>query len=83
MSPCIKDLFDYGLVKKCCVCGIISLKSNFHKDKKSKDGLFHQCRSCVIKKQKLYDSENRERIINGNKEYYLKNRNQIMAQKKI
>ena len=29
MSNCIKDLFDYDLVKKCCRCQNILLKSNF------------------------------------------------------
>ena len=38
MSSCIKDLYDYELIKKCCRCQNISLKSNFHKNKKSKDG---------------------------------------------
>ena len=31
MSSCIKVLYDYDLVKKCRVCKIISLKSNFKK----------------------------------------------------
>ena len=53
MSNCIKDLYDYDIIKKCSKCGFISLKSNFHKEKKSKDGLFSQCRSCVIQKQKI------------------------------
>ena len=39
MSSCIKDLYDYNLVKKCRVCKIILLKSNFYKNTKSKDGL--------------------------------------------
>ena len=38
MSNSIKDLFDYDLVKKCSKCGIISLKSNFHKNKTKSDG---------------------------------------------
>ena len=83
MSNCIKDLYDYDLVKKCSKCGNISLKSNFHKNRNSKDGLFSYCKSCVIQKQRIYDFENRERIINKNKGYYLKNRDQIMAQNKI
>ena len=32
MSGCIKDLYNYELVKKCSKCEIISLKSNFCKD---------------------------------------------------
>ena len=65
------------MITKCCRCQKNSLKSNFHKNKKSKDGLFSQCKPCVIQKQKIYDCENRGRIINRNKEYYLKNRDQI------
>ena len=33
MSTCIKDLFDYDLVEKCCRCKNILLKSNFNKKK--------------------------------------------------
>ena len=33
MSTCIKEIYDYGLVKKWYKCGIILLKSNFHKKK--------------------------------------------------
>ena len=29
MSTCIKELYDYGLVRKCYKCGIILLKSIF------------------------------------------------------
>ena len=38
MSTCIKDLYDYELIKKCCRCGILSLKSNFYKDKTNRNG---------------------------------------------
>ena len=47
MSNCIKDLYDYGLIKKCSRCGIISLKSNFHKSKKSKVELNSICKGCT------------------------------------
>ena len=36
MRNCIKDLYDYDLIKKCSKCKIISLKSNFHKIKTEK-----------------------------------------------
>ena len=78
MSNCIKDLYDYDLIKK---CGDISLKPNFHKTKR--DGLQSHCKSCVIQKQRIYDSANRERINNRNKDYRLKHHDKIMAQKKI
>ena len=50
MSKCIKDLYDYDLIKKCSKSGIISLKSNFHKDKNLRDGLNTHCKNCVIQK---------------------------------
>ena len=73
MSTCIKDLFDYELVKKCSKCGIVKLKSNFHKRSKSSDGLQPQCKNCILQKQKQYDIENRDK----KREYQLKNRKQI------
>ena len=46
MSNCFEDLKIYELVRKCYQCGIIILKSNFHKIKKSKDGLTPHCKFC-------------------------------------
>ena len=64
MSTCIKDFYDYGLVKKCSKCKIISLKSNSHKRSKSNDGFQSQCKFCVNHCNRIYyknhDSE-RER----------------------
>ena len=82
MNCCIKDLYDYELFKKCSKCGFVKLKSNFHKKIESSDGLFSQCTYCLIQKQRKYDSENRERIINRNRDYRLKHHDKIMAQKK-
>ena len=47
MSNCIKDLDDYELIKKCSKCGIISLKSNFHKNINKKDGVNSMCKVCM------------------------------------
>ena len=49
MSNCIKELYDYDLVKKCSICEIISLKSNFHKNKNMNDGFQPYCKSCIKK----------------------------------
>ena len=73
MSSCIEDLYDYDLIKKCSKCGIISLKSNFHKRTKSSDRLQPHCKNCILQKQKQYDNENRDK----KREYQLKNRKQI------
>ena len=82
MSICIKDLFDYDLVKKCCGCKNILTKSNFHKNKNRKDGLQSQCKLCrqkyyidnrerLIDRQNFYDKQNRDR----KKEYFQQNKN--------
>ena len=70
MSNGIKDLYDYDLVKTCFECEIISLKSNFHKDKTKNEGLKANCVFC---RKKLY-LENRARIASNRKIYNKKNR---------
>ena len=80
MSNCIKDLYDYDSVKKCCRCKSICLKSNFQK---KKNNLFPQCKFCkknyvynqdrLLNKQKLYEKQNRDKINTRLKEY-VKNR---------
>ena len=84
MSKCIKDLYDYNLIKKCSKCGIISLKSNFHKSKLTKNGVRSECITCRRKfyienqeKSKKYYSENRDRINNNQKLYKKQNRTKI------
>ena len=57
MSNCIKDLFDYNLVLKCCVCKNILLKSNFNKNNKSRDGVQGICIICF----KHYHNNRKER----------------------
>ena len=75
MSNCIRDLYDYELVKKCSKCGIISLKSNFYKDITKNDGYRPSCKICT--NQYYYD--NRNRILNNHKIYIKENRSKINA----
>ena len=74
MSSCIKDLYDYDLVKKCSKCEIISLKSNFHKSKLTKNGHRSACKIC----EKNFHLNNRDR----KKEYYRNNRDQLLDKMK-
>ena len=73
MSNSIKDFHNYDLVKKCGKCGIISLKSNFHKNKNMNDGFQPYCKSCIEKKY----LENRDRLLNKHKCYNKENRDRI------
>ena len=85
MSNCIKNLYDYDLIKKCSKCGNISLRSNFHKDKNREDGLQLQCKVCVneyylMNKDKLilktrdWSKNNPEKVKQNQKEYNEQNR---------
>ena len=65
MSNCIKDLFEYDLVKKCSNSGNISLKTNFHKDKSTKHGLKPTFKLCV----KDYYSNNYAKFIRNTEDW--------------
>ena len=77
MSNCIKDLYDYNLVKKCRVCKNILLQSNFSRKTKSKDGLQSLCKFCKNIYNKNYYIENRDSALECRKKYKLKNRRKI------
>ena len=85
MSDCIKDLYDYDLVKKSSNCGIISLKSNFHKNKNRKDGLPSRCKFCVnehylknidkiVLKTRDWSKNNTEKVKQNQKKYNEQNK---------
>ena len=84
MINCIKELFEYNLIKNCSKCGIISLNSNFHENKLTKDGVRSKCITCRRKyydenqkKAKKYYLENRHRLNNNQKLYNKQNRTRI------
>ena len=79
MSNCIKDLYDYDLIKKCSKCGIISIRSNFYKDCIEKDRYKSGCIFC----SKEYYYVNRDWVLSNRKMYVKKNRAKInLYQKK-
>ena len=77
MSNCIKDLYDYDLVKKCCRCKHILLKSNFSRNTKSKVGLQTQCIFCKSDYNKNYYIENHDSALECRKKYRFQNRGKI------
>ena len=74
MSNNIKDLYHYELVKKRCRCKIKPLRSNFHKNKLTKDGYRSACKIC----EENFYLNNRDR----KKEYYYNNRDQLLDKMK-
>ena len=65
MTSCVKELYDYDLVKKCSKCANLSLKNNFHRDKTKRDGLRPNCKVC----RKQYYDENHDVIIKKQTKY--------------
>ena len=59
MGSCIKDLYEYDLVKNCSKWGTVKLKSNFYKNKEMSDGSYERCIFHVNQRQNQYDIENR------------------------
>ena len=60
MSSCIKELYDYDIVKKSSKCGNISLKRNFYKNKNMSDGSDPRCIKCW--NQKFLDNRERKKL---------------------
>ena len=65
--------------KKCSKCKTTSLKSDFHKNTKSKNGLQSYCITCKKDYGKKYNLENQDRI----KRYFSENRSKISALEKF
>ena len=97
MSNSNEDLERYDLVKNCSNGGIVQRKMNFHKHRRSKDGINVQCKSCHKIHIRMYYNEirvrkleyckknhyeNRERQLEYKKRYYNKTRDQKLELKK-
>ena len=54
MSNCIKVFSDDDLVKKCCRCKSLRLKSLFYKKLNRKYGVNTMCKICMNKYMKEY-----------------------------
>ena len=77
MSTCIKDLYDYDLVKKCRVCKNVLLKSNFSENTKSRDELQSRCKCCVNDYNKNFYNLNRDSELERRKKYNSQNHGKI------
>lgn len=64
--------------KVCPKCKVEKLNTDFHKCKKNKDGLYYSCKQC----RKEYAEENKDNIINYNKNYYISNLDYQLKRKK-
>ena len=72
---------ENDLMKRCSDCGILKLKTDFNFrniNQKSRK----QCVRCTKTKQKVYDSENREKIKKFKKQYFQQNKGRINEYKK-
>jgi hypothetical protein len=83
---CHRDdgLFTFGdNMKKCSKCGIEKDSSDFHKNKRSADGLQGWCSACMKSYGKRYHHENREKISTRKRVYTIKNKSRIAKRMKL
>lgn len=48
--------------KKCSTCGEKKSLSDFYKDKRTKDGLYSNCKSCAYQSSKNWESKNLDKV---------------------
>ena len=61
MSNCIKDLYDYNLVKKCSKCGLVKMKTDFYL-RNNNQKYRKECAQCTKVKQKEFNSETEKKL---------------------
>jgi hypothetical protein len=69
-------------MKTCCKCKIELTINSFYKDLKKKDGLRPNCKNCQNNIVAEYSVINKDVILRKQREYYEKNRINILAKKK-
>jgi hypothetical protein len=69
-------------MKTCSKCKETQSIENFGKDKSKKDGLRPSCKSCKKVTDKVYSSDNKEKIKEKDKNYYDKNKESIKEKSK-
>ena len=65
--------------KTCTKCKETKPVSEFHKSRSTKDGLACRCKSCANAAKARYREENREKIRERDKAYYINNRDKRLA----
>jgi len=68
--------------KICSKCCEVKNICEFGKDKTRKDGYSYLCKSCLIEKSFTYKKNNREKVLNGYKDYHKKNDKKIKELRK-
>jgi hypothetical protein len=63
--------------KKCSKCEEVKPVAEYHKNKSSKDGLYCACKTCTNKRNRKYDSKNKDSLREANKKWYEKNKELI------
>lgn len=68
--------------KICSKCREVKNICEFGKDKTRKGGYSYLCKSCLIEKSFIYKKNNREKVLNGYKDYHKKNGEKIKESRK-
>lgn len=76
-----KTMTDEEVKKTCHSCANLKFKTAFAKNKRTKDGLQTQCRSCVKAYRKRPESKTRESLRKS--KWYRENREEVLLKRKI
>ena len=68
--------------KKCRVCGRTLPLCNYGKNKRTRDGLAHECKDCTRTYQRDWYIQNRDRVLLVQRECYERTRAKRLAQRK-
>ena len=66
-------------MRTCTTCGLEKTSEGFHIDRSTHDGLQNKCKLCRKVMNKIYKDSHKEEISIKKKEFYLENREEILA----
>ncbi len=69
--------------KLCMECGEPKPRTEFHREKKSPDGLRRQCKACRCAYMQAYSATRRDSIRERNRIYYKAHRSEYLAHKRV
>ena len=77
------DWYEYVDKKICICCGIEKSSKEFRNKASSKDGKNNQCKMCVSVKNKIYKTNNKEKIRESSKIYRENNLDKLKESRKL
>ena len=65
------------VVKRCSGCGVVKSLDDFHRDRRTPDGLRYDCKECMNARMCRYREVNRDKIADYDRRYWEENREYV------